>query len=91
MKKSELYRALRTELHRHDFSTPAGAARVSTSRRSTPTRLSNHFIACLHDGREVEAKDTEIVDSVVGRTVHIAIGAFALIVKEAQIIRTLED
>ena len=41
----------------------------------------------LHDGREVEAKVTKIVDSVAGRKVHIAFGAFALIVYEDQIIR----
>jgi hypothetical protein len=54
-------------------------------------QVGSTVIACLHDGREVEAKVTEIVDSVVGRKVHIAFGAFALIVKEAQIIRALED
>jgi hypothetical protein len=41
----------------------------------------------LHDHREVEAKLTKIVDSVVGRKVHVAFGAFALIVGEVQIIR----
>ena len=41
----------------------------------------------LHDGREVEAKVTKIVDSVAGRKVDIAFGAFALIVDEDQIIR----
>jgi hypothetical protein len=45
----------------------------------------------LYDDREVEAKITKIVDSVAGRTVHIAFGAFALIVKDTQIIRRLED
>ena len=48
-------------------------------------------LVCLHDGREVEARITKIVDSVVGRRVHIAFGAFALIVNEAQIIRTLDE
>jgi hypothetical protein len=42
-------------------------------------------IVCLHDGREVEAKIKKIVDSVVGRKVHIAFGASALIVDETQI------
>jgi hypothetical protein len=37
------------------------------------------LIVRLHDGREVEAKVTKIVDSVLGRKVHIAFGAFALI------------
>jgi hypothetical protein len=41
----------------------------------------------LHDGREVEAKITKIVDSVAGQKVHIAFGAFALIVNETQIIK----
>ena len=45
----------------------------------------------LYDGREVEARITRIVDSVVGRKVHIAFGASALIVNEAQITRTLEE
>jgi hypothetical protein len=45
----------------------------------------------LHDDREVEAKVTKIVDSVAGRRVHIAFGAFALIVNEAQVIRTLDE
>jgi hypothetical protein len=40
----------------------------------------------LHDGRKVEAKVTKIVDSVLGRKVHIAFGAFALIIDEVQII-----
>jgi hypothetical protein len=30
-----------------------------------------------HEGREVEAKVTKIVDSVAGRKVHIQFGAFA--------------
>ena len=38
----------------------------------------------LHDGREVEAKVTKIVDGVAGGEVHIAFGAFALIVDETQ-------
>ena len=41
----------------------------------------------LHDGREVEARATKIVDSVVGRKLHIAFGAFALIIDVVQIIR----
>ena len=44
-------------------------------------------LACLRDGREVEAKITKIVDSVAGRKVHIAFGAFALIIDEVQVIR----
>ena len=54
-------------------------------------RVGSTVTARLHDGREVEAKARKIVDSVAGRKVNIAFGAFALIVKEAQIIRTLED
>jgi hypothetical protein len=44
-------------------------------------------LARLHNGREVEAKITKIVDSVAGRKVHIAFGAFALIIDEVQAIR----
>ena len=47
-------------------------------------------IVCLHDGREVEAKVTKIVDSVAGRKVHIAFGVFALIVGGTQIIREVK-
>jgi hypothetical protein len=43
----------------------------------------------LHDDREVEAKVTKIVDSVAGRKVHIAIGAFALKLDETQIVRVV--
>lgn len=43
----------------------------------------------LYDDREVEAKIMKIVDSILGRKVHIAFGAFALIVDEVQIVRTL--
>jgi hypothetical protein len=50
-------------------------------------QVGSAVIACLHDGREVEAKVTKIVDSVVGRKVHIAFGAFALKVDETQIVR----
>jgi hypothetical protein len=42
-------------------------------------------IVRLHDGREVEAKVTKIVDSVTGRKAHVASGAFALIIDEVQI------
>jgi hypothetical protein len=41
----------------------------------------------LHDGREVEAKVTRIVDSVAGRTVHIAFGPYAFKVDEKQIVK----
>jgi hypothetical protein len=41
----------------------------------------------LHDDREVEAKITKIVDSVVGRTIHVTFGASALKVDEAQIVK----
>jgi hypothetical protein len=53
-------------------------------------RVGSTVIARLHDGREVEAKITKIVDSVIGRKVHIAFGVVALIVKETQIIGTRE-
>jgi hypothetical protein len=41
----------------------------------------------LHDGREVEAKITRIVDSVAGRKVCIAYGLIALKIDPEQIIR----
>jgi hypothetical protein len=44
----------------------------------------------LHDGREVEAKVTAIVDSVLGRKAHISYGVLALKVDPTQIIRTLQ-
>jgi hypothetical protein len=49
-------------------------------------QVGSAVLARLYDGREVEAKVTKIVDSVVGRKVHIAFGAFALIIDEVQII-----
>jgi hypothetical protein len=49
-------------------------------------QVGSTVLARLHDGREVEAKVTKIVDSVLGRKVHIAFGAFALIIDEVQII-----
>jgi hypothetical protein len=52
-------------------------------------QIGSTVLARLHDGREVEAKVTKIVDSVLGRKVHIAFGAFALIVEEAQIVRAV--
>jgi hypothetical protein len=45
----------------------------------------------LHDGREVAAKITKIVDSVAGRKVQIAFGAFALIVEATQVVKILDD
>jgi hypothetical protein len=48
-------------------------------------QVGSTVLARLHDGREVEAKITKIVDSVVGRKVHIAFGPSALIVDETQI------
>ena len=44
----------------------------------------------LYDGREVEAKVTGIVDSVLGRKVHIPYGVIALKVDATQIIRTVQ-
>ena len=54
-------------------------------------QIGSTVLARLHDGREVEARITKIVDSVAGRRVHIAFGAFALIKNEAHIIRTLDE
>ena len=50
-------------------------------------QVGSTVVVRLHDGREVEAKVTKIVDSVLGRKVHIAFGAFALIIDEVQIVR----
>jgi len=52
-------------------------------------QIGSTVVARLYDGREVEAKVTRIVDSVAGRKVHIAFGAFALIVEETQIIKEM--
>jgi hypothetical protein len=41
----------------------------------------------LHDGREVEAKVTRIVDSVAGRKIHISFGLYAFKVEEKQIVK----
>jgi len=56
---------------------------------SKQIQVGSTAIVRLHDGREVEAKITKIVDSVAGRKVHIQFGAFALIVEEAQIIKAI--
>ena len=52
-------------------------------------QVGSTVVARLHDGREVEAKITKIVDSVAGRKVHIQFGAFALKVEPAQIVKAL--
>jgi len=44
----------------------------------------------LYDGREVEAKVTAIVDSVLGRKVHISDDVIALKVEATQIVRTVQ-
>jgi hypothetical protein len=44
----------------------------------------------LYDGREVEAKITAIVDSVVGRKIHIAYGIIAFKIDPEQIIKTVQ-
>jgi hypothetical protein len=48
------------------------------------SQVGSTVLVRLHDDREVEAKITKIVDSVVGRKVHITFGASALIVDETQ-------
>jgi hypothetical protein len=53
------------------------------------SQVGSSVLVRLHDDREVEAKITKIVDSVAGRKVHIAFGAFALIVDETQIVKTV--
>jgi hypothetical protein len=50
-------------------------------------QVGSTVLVCLLDDREVEAKVTKIVDSVVGRKIHIAFGVSALIVGETQIVR----
>jgi len=49
--------------------------------------LASTVPARFGDGRDVEAKVTKIVDSVLGRRARIAFGAFALIIDEVQIVR----
>lgn len=44
----------------------------------------------LHDGSEVVTKITKIVDSVAGRKIQIAFGAFALIVDETQVVQEVK-
>src|ERR1700719_2548177 len=43
----------------------------------------------LYDGRVVVAKVTAVVDSVLGRKIHISFGAFAFKVDETQVIRVV--
>ena len=50
-------------------------------------QVGSTVLARLHDGREVEAKITKIVDSVAGWKVHLTFGVFALIVEEVQIVK----
>ena len=45
--------------------------------------------ARLYDGRVVVAQVTAVVDSVLGREIHISLGAFAFKVDETQIIRVV--
>jgi hypothetical protein len=52
-------------------------------------QVGSTVLARLHAGREVEAKVTKVVDSVVGRKVHIAFGVFALKPDETQIVRVV--
>jgi hypothetical protein len=52
----------------------------------TQIQIGSTVLARLHDGREVIAKITAIVDSVVGRKV-ITFGAFTLNVDGTQIVR----
>ena len=54
-------------------------------------QVGSTILARLHDGGEVEAKFTQIVDGVAGRKVHITLGAFALIVEEVQIVKEADD
>jgi hypothetical protein len=62
---------------------------VFGSFRPKQIQLGSTILVRLHDEREVEAKLTTIADSVSGRTVHIAFGAFAFKVDETQIIRVV--
>jgi hypothetical protein len=52
-------------------------------------QVGSNVLARLHDGCEVVAKVTKVVDSVVGRKVHITFGAFALKVDEVQILKAV--
>ncbi len=55
--------------------------------RRKQIQVGSTVVARLHDGREVEAKVTAIVDSVAGRKVHITHGLIALKIDLEQIIR----
>jgi hypothetical protein len=50
-------------------------------------QVGSTVVARLYDGREVEAKITKIVDSVVGRKVHVTYGIVALKIDPEQITR----
>jgi len=50
-------------------------------------QVGSTVVVRLYDGREVEATITKIVDSVVGRKVHITYGLKTLKIDPEQIIR----
>jgi hypothetical protein len=51
--------------------------------------VGSNVIARLYDGRVVVAKVTAIVDSIIGRKIHISFGPFAFKLDQAQIIRVV--
>ena len=55
--------------------------------RRKQIQIGSTVVARLYDGREVEARILQIVDSVAGRKVHIAYGLIALKIDPEQIIR----
>ena len=55
--------------------------------RRKQIQIGSTVVARLYDGREVEARILQIVDSVAGRKVHIAYGLIALEIDPEQIIR----
>jgi hypothetical protein len=75
-------------LRRHDGVDQSGADYRSPGDNVMRKQIvvGSTVLARLHDEREVQAKVTKIVDSVLGRKVHIAFGASALIFDEVQII-----
>ena len=52
-------------------------------------QVGSTVLAHLHNGHEVEAKITKIVDSVAGRKVHIAFEPYAFKVEEKQIVKEM--
>ena len=53
-------------------------------------QIGSTVIVRLYDGRLVEAKVTAIVDSVIGRKVHVRFGMASIKVDEQQIVQVIQ-